>query len=195
LNVILRNLLSNALKFTPPQGTITLTARQCEQKIEIGIADTGIGIAEADIPNLLRLDNRTTTLGTAGEHGTGLGLPLCNELIEKNKGTLQITSILDQGTTVLLTLPASAPTHRASAQTVSVNVDKEHILQALKQLPEETLTDLLNAVETFNLTQTTTLIEIIRPHNQLLAEILIDYANHFQFEELQTLCHEALFPS
>jgi len=193
LNVILRNLLSNALKFTPPQGTITLTARQCEQEIEISIADTGIGIAEADIPNLLCLDKKTSTLGTAGEHGTGLGLPLCNELIEKNKGTLQITSILDQSTIVLLTLPASAPTHKASAQTVSDNVDKEHILQALRQLPEETLTDLLNAVETFNLTQTKTLIEIIHTHNRPLAEILIDYANHFQFEGLQTLFHEALF--
>lgn len=195
LNVILRNLLSNALKFTPPQGTITLTARQCEQKIEISIADTGIGIAEADIPNLLRLDNRTTTLGTAGEQGTGLGLPLCNELIEKNKGTLQITSILDQGITVLLTLPASAPTAGASSQILLDNVDKEHILQALRTLPKETIADLSDAVEAFNLTQTKTLLEIIRTHNQPLAEILIDYANHFQFEELQTLCHEALFPS
>jgi signal transduction histidine kinase len=190
LNTILRNLISNALKFTPPQGTITLSARQHIHEVEIAVADTGIGIAKADVADLLRLDRKTTSLGTAGEHGTGLGLPLCQDLIEKNNGTLHIESLPKQGTTVRITLPASAPTPGGAASLPHYELPDEQIIELLRTLPENVKADLQNAVGAFNLTQTKALIEAIRQQNQELAEALTQYAKRFQFEELQNLCRE-----
>jgi signal transduction histidine kinase len=190
LNTILRNLLSNALKFTPPQGTITLNARQHAHEVEIAVADTGVGIAEADIADLLRLDRKTTSLGTAGEHGTGLGLPLCQDLIKKNNGSLHIESLPGQGTTVRVTLPASAPVLEGAASLPHHGLQDEQIIELLRTLPENVKADLQNAVGAFNLTQTKALIETIRQQNQELAEALTQYAKRFQFEELQNLCQE-----
>lgn len=191
LNIILRNIVSNALKFTPLRGTITLSARQCAHEVEITVTDTGIGIgiAGTDIANLVRVDRKTTTLGTAGEHGMGLGLPLCQDLIEKNQGTLQIASIPEKGTTVRITLPASVSVPEASPPRHDLR--HEHIITRMKALPEDLKADLHSAVDAFNLTQTKTLIEAIRQDHQELAEALTQYAKQFQFEELQRLCQKA----
>ncbi len=86
VNTVIRNLLSNALKFTESGGIVTIAATVQEQDIEMSVADTGHGIDEKATDLLFRMDKTYTTPGTAGEHGTGLGLILCQELIEQNGG-------------------------------------------------------------------------------------------------------------
>src|SRR5690606_21492273 len=81
---VLRNLITNAVKFTPPGGTITIKGRAEEQKVTISVSDTGTGIPEANRATLFTLESLTTP-GTRQEAGTGLGLVLCKEFTEKNK--------------------------------------------------------------------------------------------------------------
>ncbi len=109
---ILRNLISNAIKFTPPYGKITITARSQvklnipePEFIEVSVADTGIGINEYDLDKLFKIDAHHTTQGTAQEGGAGLGLILCKEMAEFNQGNLWIDSKPGQGTTVTFTIP------------------------------------------------------------------------------------------
>jgi len=103
-NTILRNLISNAVKFTPKGGTVSLTAIPKKDKLQITIKDTGAGIAPDRLKNLFTLDKKST-LGTSGEKGTGLGLVLCKELIEMNKGILNVTSTLGAGSSFEFSLP------------------------------------------------------------------------------------------
>ncbi len=83
LAAVLRNLVSNAVKFTLPGGVVTLSARGCGEDIEIAVSDTGVGMPPGKIADLFKLDCRATTLGTAGERGSGLGLLLCRDLVER----------------------------------------------------------------------------------------------------------------
>lgn len=105
LNTIIRNLTSNALKFTSSGDHVTLSAMVAEQQIEIAVTDTGVGIPAQVLPTLLRLDTHHTQVGTAGEKGTGLGLVLCKELIEKSGGRLWVESEAGKGSTFRFTLP------------------------------------------------------------------------------------------
>jgi signal transduction histidine kinase len=109
LNAILRNLISNAIKFTKAQGMITVSATPIDPLVTVSVADTGIGIAPEQISKIFRIDTKFKRRGTAGEQGTGLGLILCQEFVEKHQGTLNITSQPGQGTTVTFTLPRSLP--------------------------------------------------------------------------------------
>ena len=102
---VMRNLLSNALKFTPSGGEILLSARQGERDIEVSVSDTGVGMTPDVIAKLFRIDAHHTTAGTAGEHGSGLGLILCHDLVKKNGGTILVESELGNGTTFRFTLP------------------------------------------------------------------------------------------
>jgi len=98
LQTILRNLTSNALKFTPQGGSISITARTAaDGKTEIEVADTGIGIGKEMIGKLFSIDANINRPGTEGEPSTGLGLLLCKEFIEKHKGVLQVTSEVGKG--------------------------------------------------------------------------------------------------
>ena len=110
VNTIIRNLTSNALKFTNDGDSVTLSAtiRQNDQYVEMAVSDTGIGISEEVLPKLLRIDTQHTDVGTAGEKGTGLGLILCKELVEKNGGKIWIESEVGKGTTFRFTLPKTA---------------------------------------------------------------------------------------
>lgn len=105
LNTVIRNLTSNALKFTSSGDHVTLSAMIREQQVEIAVSDTGIGIPAAILPTLLRIDTHHTQVGTAGEKGTGLGLVLCKELVEKNGGQLWVESDAGKGSTFRFTLP------------------------------------------------------------------------------------------
>jgi two-component system, sensor histidine kinase and response regulator len=105
VNAILRNLLSNAVKFTESGGVVTVSARQTSQWLEVSISDTGIGIAEEHIKKLFRIDARYKRLGTAHEKGTGMGLILCKEFVEKHGGAIWIESQAGQGSTFRFTLP------------------------------------------------------------------------------------------
>ena len=105
VNTILRNLVSNALKFTPAGGRIMLSARINTHDVEISVADTGCGMASDVLAKLFRIDNQHTTTGTAGETGTGVGLILCHDLARKNGGALWVESAVGIGTTFHFTLP------------------------------------------------------------------------------------------
>jgi len=111
LDTAVRNLLSNAVKFTPKGGSVTISARFGEQDagqmVEVSVEDTGVGIKPAAVAGLFELGNPHSTVGTAGEQGTGLGLIICAELIQKNKGMLRIDSEPGVGTAVCFTVPAS----------------------------------------------------------------------------------------
>jgi PAS domain S-box-containing protein len=105
VNTVIRNLISNALKFTKTGDTIDISAQEQEPHIEIVISDTGTGITQEDLPKLFRIDVQYTRNGTAGEKGTGLGLSLCKDLVEKNGGEIWVESEVGKGTTFRFTLP------------------------------------------------------------------------------------------
>jgi len=86
LVTILRNLISNAIKFTPGSGTVTVKAVEDSQHVEISVIDTGIGMSREIQGRLFNLRETITGAGTEGEKGTGLGLLLCKEFIEKHQG-------------------------------------------------------------------------------------------------------------
>lgn len=105
VNTIIRNLISNALKFTGPNGTITVSARQGEKTVEVAVSDTGIGMNQEEMEKIFRIDAKYSKPGTAGEEGTGLGLILCQELVQKNGGSIRVDSEPGQGTTFTIHLP------------------------------------------------------------------------------------------
>ena len=105
VDAVVRNLLSNALKFTYPGGNITVSAQPAEQWMTISVADTGIGIEAEHLPKLFRIDAIYRRKGTAREPGTGLGLILCKEFIEKHGGEIWAESVVGKGSTFKFTLP------------------------------------------------------------------------------------------
>jgi signal transduction histidine kinase len=105
LRQILLNLLSNAIKFTPANGRILVAAEIDGKQMVITVSDTGIGIAEEDIPVALAVFGQVHR--EQSHEGTGLGLPLAKMFTELHGGTLQLTSTIGKGTTVTLTFPAS----------------------------------------------------------------------------------------
>jgi PAS domain S-box-containing protein len=105
VTTILRNLVSNAIKFTKREGQIVLDAKENESNIIISIKDTGIGIEKENISKLFRIDSTYSTKGTEKEKGTGLGLIICKEFAEKNNGTLIVESYPGKGSTFMLKLP------------------------------------------------------------------------------------------
>lgn len=104
-SMVLRNLLSNALRFTGNGGNVNISAKVLDFFIAIVVSDTGIGISKEDISKLFRIDKKFRKNGTAGEHGTGLGLVLCKDLVERNGGKIWVESEIEQGTTFTFTLP------------------------------------------------------------------------------------------
>ncbi len=106
INTVIRNLISNAVKFTKENGFINI-AIQDRGKLfwEVNIADTGVGISEEDILKLFRIDIHYTTVGTLKESGTGLGLILCKEFIEINGGKIWVESKIGEGSIFKFTIP------------------------------------------------------------------------------------------
>jgi PAS domain S-box-containing protein len=102
---ILRNLISNAIKFTHPEGTIIVSSETDYYKTVIKVKDSGVGIDEEIIPNLFRVGANSSTKGTAKESGTGLGLIICKELAEKQKGKIWVESKKNVGSTFYFSLP------------------------------------------------------------------------------------------
>jgi len=105
IDVVIRNLISNAIKFTPENGLITLEARETDFHWEIKIRDTGIGMDAKTSQKLFKQNSNVTTYGTNNEKGTGLGLTLCKEMVEKNKGEIWVESAPKKGSTFYFTLP------------------------------------------------------------------------------------------
>ncbi len=106
LSRIVNNLLSNALKFTPQGGDISVTVRHAKPSgVEIVIADTGIGIPPEKIPLLFNRYSKTSRPGTDGEASTGLGLSIVKDLITRNDGRIEVTSVEGKGTTFTVFFP------------------------------------------------------------------------------------------
>ncbi len=105
IETVMRNLAFNAIKFTPKGGKIRFDYKKKENFIELSVRDTGIGISKEDQEKLFRIDVHHTTLGTSCERGTGLGLIISKDFVEKNGGQLTIESQLGIGSTFSFTLP------------------------------------------------------------------------------------------
>ena len=105
LKIILRNLISNAIKFTKSGGNLNIVVISDKNQVVISISDNGIGINEEKLKTLFNITSNTTTLGTANEKGSGLGLVLCKEFVEKQGGIIWVESIEGKGSDFKFTLP------------------------------------------------------------------------------------------
>ncbi|MGW8317160.1 MAG: ATP-binding protein, partial [Bacteroidales bacterium] len=106
LYIVIRNLLSNAIKFTPPKGSIYISSKKQKGEILLSIRDNGIGIPDGIRSKLLESKSQVSTDGTSGEKGSGLGLKICNEIVQTNGGWMKIESELSHGTTILIGIPS-----------------------------------------------------------------------------------------
>jgi signal transduction histidine kinase len=102
---MLRNLISNALKFTHQGGSITLSSIETDQGVNLSVTDTGVGMAQNVSSKLFDITNKFTTNGTLNEKGSGFGLVLCNELVERHNGRIWVESELDKGSVFTFLLP------------------------------------------------------------------------------------------
>jgi signal transduction histidine kinase len=102
LYVVIRNLLSNAMKFTPEKGSIYISSKKQKGEIILSVRDTGIGIPKPTLSKLLDSKSHVSTNGTKGEKGSGLGLNICKEIIQSNRGWIKIESVPGSGTTILI---------------------------------------------------------------------------------------------
>jgi signal transduction histidine kinase len=105
IDTVLRNLLTNAIKFTQQKGVVTVKTEEYEGFFEIMVQDTGIGIEEENTSRIFHLDNKYTRKGTEKERGSGLGLVLCREFVEKHNGTIRVVSEPGKGSSFIFTLP------------------------------------------------------------------------------------------
>lgn len=105
INTVVRNLLSNAIKFTPAGGEITIRCTQRDTELITSVSDTGVGMPPEIVAKLFRIDTKHSTKGTANEKGTGLGLILCKEFVEKNGGKIWVESEVGKGSTFYFSLP------------------------------------------------------------------------------------------
>ncbi len=105
INSVIRNLMTNAVKFTERDKKIEVKIESNEKNIEVSIVDEGIGIAEESIGKLFRIDEKFKSTGTAGEKGTGLGLIICREFVEKNGGEITVQSEPGRGSIFRFTIP------------------------------------------------------------------------------------------
>ncbi len=105
LSTIIRNLISNSIKFTRQGGRITIFAEMIKDLVKITVADTGIGMRQEDVDKLFKLDKNFSTPGTNKEEGTGLGLLLCKEMVEKHGGKIWVESKVGEGSKFIFTVP------------------------------------------------------------------------------------------
>ena len=112
IDTVLRNLLSNAVKFTRANGKVVVTAELLNRKendslheVHVTVADNGIGIEEKDLKKLFRIDAQYSTQGTSFEQGTGLGLMLCSDFIDRHNGEIWVDSVVGKGSQFHFTIP------------------------------------------------------------------------------------------
>lgn len=109
--IVLRNIIANAIKFTRKGGRICISSEEFNaengQYLKVTISDNGVGMDPKKLDALFRIDTSVSTLGTENEQGTGLGLLLCKELIEKQGGLISVSSVVGEGSAFSFTLPSS----------------------------------------------------------------------------------------
>ncbi len=106
VKLIVRNLINNAIKFTHEGGKITLSSGKNGSRVFLSVADTGVGISTDDLSQIMDRDKLFRTLGTNGEKGTGLGLGLCYDVVTMNNGTIEIQTVVGEGSNFSVYLPA-----------------------------------------------------------------------------------------
>jgi PAS domain S-box-containing protein len=114
LNTVLRNLLINAVKFTHKGGKVMVAAQKNGKFLTLMVKDSGIGIPKKDIKKLFRIDTKYTNIGTAQERGTGLGLLLCKEFVERHGGKIWVESNVGKGSEFMFTIPLNIKINRTS---------------------------------------------------------------------------------
>ena len=105
INTVIRNLISNAIKFTPDGGQITIATEPTGHHIKVTISDNGLGMNKETLKRLFKVGTKQSTLGTAQEKGTGLGLIICKDFVERNGGTIDVDSELGKGSRFYFTVP------------------------------------------------------------------------------------------
>ncbi len=115
IDIVVRNLISNAIKFTPDNGMITINAREANSHWEISVRDTGVGMTEEVRKQLFSENTNASTSGTQNEKGTGLGLSLCKEMVEKNQGQIWVESTPRKGSCFFFTLPKAKDKFRKAS--------------------------------------------------------------------------------
>jgi len=106
ISTVIRNLINNAIKFTHEGGEITLSARKDKNTVLVSVADNGVGISKTRIDRLFRFSENESTVGTANEKGSGLGLILCKEFVEKHGGRIWVESEEGKGSVFTFSIPA-----------------------------------------------------------------------------------------
>ena len=107
LHRVVANLVSNAVKYSRPGGTVTIVVRPVKDGVLLAVSDEGIGIAEHDVPHLFTEFFRSTNPAALEEPGTGLGLSIVQRIVERHEGSLEVRSELGVGTTVEVRLPGA----------------------------------------------------------------------------------------
>lgn len=115
IDIVIRNLMSNALKFTPHNGTITIGAKEKNDHLEVSIRDTGVGMDKQTQERIFSKNSNLTTYGTNNEKGTGLGLSLCKEMIEKNAGSIWVESAPYKGSCFYFTVPKAEEKYKKAS--------------------------------------------------------------------------------
>ena len=109
IHTVFRNLISNAIKFTKNDGTISIEGKQSEDTVSIKVQDSGIGMSAEAIENIFEKNQHFTSTGTANESGTGLGLMLVKDFVRMNKGSIRVESTIGAGTIFTVELPVYKP--------------------------------------------------------------------------------------
>ncbi len=104
ISSVLRNLISNAIKFSRKGGKVTVSSQIKDDYVHVQVSDSGVGMRQEDVAKIFRIDKSHTTVGTNNERGTGLGLKLCKEFVERNGGTIWVESTLNKGSIFTFTL-------------------------------------------------------------------------------------------
>lgn len=107
LNTIIRNLISNAIKFTPRNGKVTIDANLNGGFVQISVTDTGVGMPQSTVDKLFKINEKVTSGGTENEHGTGLGLLLCKEFVDKHNGNIVVKSEEGKGSEFTIKIPVN----------------------------------------------------------------------------------------
>ncbi len=193
IDTTVRNLISNALKFTPKGGSITINAQETvnNQKnyIEVSVCDTGVGMSNEKVEKLFRIDQNVSTTGTEKEQGTGIGLILCKEFIEKNKGKISVESTAGEGSIFRFILPKSETEQGKCVECKHIidnrNIDK--IATVLKQINKTNDNELLKKLSvSFRQANKSLAITDIKE----FASQLQHAGNHYNIPEFVTLAQK-----
>jgi signal transduction histidine kinase len=119
INTVLRNLISNGIKYTQQNGFVKITAVQLENEVEISVQDNGIGMPETIKDKIFEVNTSKSRNGTNNEHGTGLGLILCKDFVERHGGRIAVESAEYKGTRFYFTIPIKKPSEKTVPERLS----------------------------------------------------------------------------